>query len=74
MTEITDQTKRHGLQRPRAPGVEAKVSNVELFFDLIFVFAVTQLSHTLLKEVSWLNGLRTGLLFLAVWWVWIYTS
>ncbi len=71
---MIDESNRQGLQRQRAPGAEAKVSNVELFFDLVFVFAVTQLSHTLLKDVSWQNGLQTGLLFLAVWWVWIYTS
>jgi low temperature requirement protein LtrA len=47
---------------------------VELFFDLVFVFAITQLSHALLADVSVANGLRIGLLLLAVWWAWIYTS
>jgi len=47
---------------------------VELFFDLVFVFANTQLSHALLADVSVANGLRIGLLLLAVWWAWIYTS
>ncbi len=47
---------------------------VELFFDLVFVFAVTQLSHTLLEHLDWGNTLRVGLLMVAVWWVWIYTS
>lgn len=47
---------------------------IELFFDLVFVFAVTQLSHTLLKDLS-LDGLvRVTLLFLAVWWIWSYTT
>jgi len=52
----------------------AKVGYAELFFDLVFVFAVTQLSHTLLEHLNPVGALRTGLLFLGVWWLWIYTS
>lgn len=62
----------HSLLRNRNDG--GKVEMVELFFDLVFVFAVTQLSHGLLAELSWNNALRIGLLLLAVWWVWIFTS
>lgn len=47
---------------------------VELFFDLVFVFAVTQLSHALLADLSIANATRVALVMLAVWWVWIYTS
>ncbi|MES2183713.1 MAG: low temperature requirement protein A [Pseudomonadota bacterium] len=47
---------------------------VELFFDLVFVFAVTQLSHTLLAHLTPLGAVRTALLLLAVWWVWVFTS
>jgi low temperature requirement protein LtrA len=47
---------------------------VELFFDLVFVFAVTQLSHTLLHELTIENLVHVTLLFLAVWWVWMYTA
>ncbi len=47
---------------------------VELFFDLVFVFAVTQLSHRLLAHLTPHGALETLLLFLAVWWLWIYTS
>jgi low temperature requirement protein LtrA len=60
--------------RTREHQGHARVTYVELFFDLVFVFAVTQLSHLLLKDLTLLGALRTGLLFLAVWWVWIYTS
>lgn len=52
----------------------AKVGFSELFFDLVFVFAVTQLSHTLLEHLTPGGALRTALLFLGVWWLWIYTS
>jgi len=62
-----------GLLRART-GQEAKVGTVELFFDLVFVFAITQLSHHLLETPTLLGAARTLLLFLAVWWVWIYTS
>ena len=40
----------------------------------MFVFAVTQISHTLLGRFTPLGALQTTLLFLAVWWVWVYTS
>jgi low temperature requirement protein LtrA len=54
--------------------VEARVGFAELFFDLVFVFAVTQLSHFLLRHFTLLGAIETGLLLMAVWWVWIYTS
>ncbi len=58
---------------PRAPA-EAKVSFIELFFDLVFVFAVTQLSHHLVEHLTLSGALETGLLLLAVWTVWSYTT
>ena len=53
---------------------EARVGMVELFFDLVFVFAITQLSHALLAHLNVEGALHVTLLLLAVWWVWIYTS
>jgi len=50
-----------------------RVTYVELFFDLVFVFAVTQLSHTLLEHLTLVGALQTLFLLLAVWWVWMYT-
>ena len=50
-----------------------RVGMVELFFDLVFVFAVTQLSHTLLEHLTLVGALQTLFLLLAVWWVWMYT-
>ena len=63
---------RRSLLRDRDKG--ASVTNIELFFDLVFVFAVTQLSHTLLADLTALGALHVLILFLAVWWVWIFTS
>ena len=51
-----------------------RVTQVELFFDLVFVFAVTQLSHLLLNHLTLSGGLHTLLLLLAVWWAWVYTA
>ena len=55
-------------------GGHAAVSNLELFFDLVFVFAVTQLSHFLLEQLDLLRALQTLILFFAVWWAWMYTT
>ncbi|UBB27052.1 low temperature requirement protein A [Pseudoxanthomonas japonensis] len=60
--------------RTRGQRDSGKVSMTELFFDLVFVFAVTQLSHTLLEHLDLGGFLRTSVLFLAVWWLWIFTS
>ena len=67
-------TTRPDLLRARGAHGHAPVTNVELFFDLVFVFAVTQLSHLLLKNLTLLGALHTALLFVAMWWVWIFTS
>src|SRR5215212_2003136 len=51
-----------------------KVSSMELFFDLVFVFAITQLSHLLLTHLDASGALQSALLLLALWWVWIDTA
>ena len=60
------------LLRPRRQ--QARVTNIELFFDLVFAFAVTQLSHLLLADPTGTGALHTLLLFMATWWVWICTA
>ena len=62
------------LLRRRDEPTSGKVTSIELFFDLVFVFAVTQLSHALLADLTPLGALRAVVLFVAVWWVWIYTG
>jgi low temperature requirement protein LtrA len=66
--------QRGALFRSIVPNQHSRVTYAELFFDLVFVFAVTQVSHTLLGHFTPLGALQTSLLFLAVWWVWVYTS
>ena len=57
----------------RSRDSHARVTYVELFFDLVFVFAVTQLSHTLVAHLTIVGALQTLFLLLAVWWIWMYT-
>jgi low temperature requirement protein LtrA len=52
---------------------EQRVTNVELFFDLVYVFAVTQLSHHLLQHATVEGLLQTLLLLAIVWLAWAYT-
>ncbi len=63
-----------GLIRVRRGHGHHRVTFVELFFDLVFVFAVTQLSHSLIEHFSMLGAIQTTLLTLAVWWTWMYTT
>jgi low temperature requirement protein LtrA len=65
---------RGAMFRVLMPDRPSRVTNAELFFDLVFVYAVTQLSHTLLNHFTPLGAVQVTLLFLAVWWVWVYTT
>lgn len=64
---------RQSLLRVR-DGQGASVSFSELLFDLIYVFAVTQLSHYLLHHLTLIGALQTLLLWFAVWLAWQYTA
>jgi len=48
-----------------------RVSWVELYFDLIFVFAVGQVAHAIVAEPVWMRVLQALGLFGALWWTWI---
>ncbi|MDO3703558.1 low temperature requirement protein A [Micromonospora sp. C28SCA-DRY-2] len=51
-----------------------RATYVELFFDVILVFAFTRLSHTLFTDLTWLGALHTVILLAAFWWVWVFTA
>ena len=54
----------------RPEDVEARVSPLELFFDLVFVFALTQVTAFMADEPTF-ESMARGLLVLAlVWWAW----
>lgn len=65
---------RGAMFRVIVPNQHSRVTYAELFFDLVFVFAVTQVSHTLLHHFTPLGAVHVAVLFLAVWWVWVYTA
>ena len=62
-----------GLLRASDAG-EQRVTPLELFFDLVYVFAITQLSHLLLDHPTVWGALQTLFLLLVVWWAWQYTT
>ncbi len=61
-------------QRQRDAGEEQRATTLELFYDLVFVFAITQVSHILLEDVSWSGAGEAALCLLVVWWAWNYTT
>jgi low temperature requirement protein LtrA len=63
---------RPALRRPA--DTEQRATALELFYDLVFVFAVTQVSHHLLGDLSWRGAGESALLLLVVWWSWNYTT
>jgi low temperature requirement protein LtrA len=68
---VTITAGRHLRQRTEQ---EQRATNLELFFDLVFVFAVTQLSHLLGSHLTLTGAAQTALLLLVVWWAWVYTT
>ena len=62
--------------RRHPPGDDSPVraSFVELFFDLVFVLAVTQLSSVLIEDLTVGGAAETLFLLLTAWWAWIYTT
>lgn len=72
-SEAEEVTHRASLLRSREAEAQ-EVTRFELFFDLVFVFAITQLSHLLLGHLSLLGAAQTLLLLLAVWWAWVDTT
>ena len=65
---------RHSHLRDAGERADHSVSALELFFDLVFVFAITQLSHYLLEHHSLAGALQALVMFLAIWWAWIFTA
>jgi low temperature requirement protein LtrA len=58
----------------RAPDAERVVTPLELFFDLVYVFAIGQLSHHLLEHVDLRTGAETAIMALTVVYAWYMTA
>jgi low temperature requirement protein LtrA len=58
----------------RDAGAEQRATTLELFYDLVFVFAVTQVSHLLLNHLTWEGAGQAAMVLLVVWWSWNYTT
>ncbi|MEH1055990.1 low temperature requirement protein A [Micromonospora sp. CPCC 206171] len=58
------------LRQPEEP----RATYLELFFDLVFVFALARLSQGLLEHLSWSGAFQTLVLLLALWAVWGHTA
>jgi low temperature requirement protein LtrA len=65
-------TSTHGSPRiTAARREEERVTPLELFFDLVFVLAITQCTALMAHDPTW-AGLTQGVLVLAVlWWSWV---
>jgi low temperature requirement protein LtrA len=61
------------VESPREPA-RREVTPLELFFDLVYVFAIGQLSHQLLAHPTWTGAAQTLVLYLAVYAAWAYTT
>jgi low temperature requirement protein LtrA len=48
---------------------EVRVSTLELFFDLVFVFTLTQLTGLLAADPSWVGLVKVVLLLSVIWWI-----
>jgi hypothetical protein len=51
-------------------GDEHQVTPLELFFDLVFVFAITHVTSLLASDSTWGGVLRGLLVLTALWWAW----
>jgi low temperature requirement protein LtrA len=59
--------------RPR-DGTPQPTTAVELLFDLVYAFAVTQISHLLIDDLTLSGAGHAAFLLFVVWWAWIYTT
>ena len=61
-----DPSDQGGVPRARFGG-EQRVTPLELFFDLVFVFALTQVTGFLIHHLTWLGMLQAAALLTALW-------
>lgn len=59
--------------RSKDEGEDQRATALELFYDLVFVLAITQISHHLIASLTVQGAAESLLLLLVVWWSWNYT-
>src|ERR687888_1580915 len=62
------------FMRRTGSGEPFGTTNLELFYDLVFVFAITQVSHLLIGDLTWRGAAHAAVALLVVWWAWQYTT
>jgi low temperature requirement protein LtrA len=62
------------FMRRTGSGEPFGTTNLELFYDLVFVFAITQVSHLLIGDLTWRGAGHAAIALLVVWWAWQYTT
>ena len=58
------------VESPEALEDQHRTTPVELLWDLVFVFAITQVSSLLSRDLSWAGFGRSMLVLALVWWAW----
>jgi low temperature requirement protein LtrA len=51
-----------------------RASWIELFFDLVFVVVIAELSHTLEEHLDWTGLIQFAGLFVPCWWAWVLVT
>ncbi|WP_020387624.1 low temperature requirement protein A [Kribbella catacumbae] len=64
-------TTRRTPIRSQATSEDQPVTTLELFFDLVFVFALTQITALMAHDLTWSGVIRGVLLIGLLWWSWI---
>ena len=62
--------RRPSLSAARISNETHRVTTFELFFDLVFVFAFTQVTEFMVHEHSWLGVLQGMVILVLLWWSW----
>ena len=58
------------ISKPITSPEDQSATFVELFFDLVFVYSVTQVVGLLHHEFNWTGAGQAVLVFWLVWWAW----
>ncbi|MGC1308579.1 MAG: low temperature requirement protein A [Phormidesmis sp.] len=59
------------LQHHQAYESDRHATWLELFFDLVFVLAIAELSHHLHSHLTWAGIAGFAALFIPIWWLWV---